>query len=62
MFHPLDTLQVLRQTEKKMPNVTLKRLYKGVGLKLLKQVPTMAVGYGVYGATKRYVENKSSVT
>lgn len=36
----------------------LKNLYKGVGLKMTKNVPGTAITLGTYGVTKRYLDKK----
>jgi|APSaa5957512622_1039677.scaffolds.fasta_scaffold00627_12 hypothetical protein len=74
LLHPLDTLQVRRQTAPPSQNVdfnkppkltkpigklkAFKSLYKGLGLKLLRNIPTLAIGFGTYGVTKDYLDKK----
>lgn len=55
--YPIDTLQIMKQTQTfpkgglKLKNIP--RLYKGIGLKMLKIVPTTALSFAAYDFIKK---------
>ena len=64
LTHPLDTLQIKQQVGhgKTVGPASLKGfakiegLYKGLGMKMVKMVPQMALGYAIYGVSKKHID------
>ena len=50
-LYPLDTIQMAKQLRTKPPE-TIDELYKGIGLKMVKIVPTTALSFAVYEVLK----------
>jgi len=51
ILYPLDTLQMAKQLQTASPK-TVKQLYKGIGLKMVKIVPTTALSFAIYELLK----------
>ena len=56
-LYPLDTIQMAKQLRVPPPK-TVKQLYKGIGLKMLKIVPTTALSFAVYELLKSKLTKK----
>lgn len=57
IMYPIDTLQIMKQTQT-LPKGGLRlknipRLYKGIGLKMLKIIPTTAISFATYDFIKK---------
>lgn len=51
VLYPLDTIQMAKQLRVPSPK-TVKQLYKGIGLKMVKIIPTTALSFAVYDLLK----------
>lgn len=52
IMYPIDTIQIAKQTGVKIPK-TPGRLYKGIGMKMLKIIPTTAISFAAFDYMKK---------